>query len=509
MRVRAGEALEHSYQLVGEGRVPLGHFWRLLDTELVELEHREGVQEELTQHDAEDGAEDDADHLVAELDRPIGAEAPAGRAILLHVDTHGAGHQQHRGAEQANPDVLQPDSTHQEDTDDECRRHRIAVRDADGDAVDEQEQHRQAERKQQHDDGKIEPLRTDEQDSRAPTDDPQPETDLVGGLPVRCGCDGRATVLGDGFVHDLGDVDDGGTEDHPESDDEEDLAVRIFQPDVASRPEPWQQRLTHGGSDVARHGNPRTDQQASTDGRDRQAKATEPTEGVDTIAEHTTDQSTGTELGHRLPQKLRIGQGRQNVRDRVPRGERQLHPVDDDGGVEHPHTDAEHPDAADVRHQRQVVELRETEPGTGLQQHAQRADAGDRGRRGLHVVAAMLALRAVRKGDDAADDTGEHLHPHRKADGEQHESPHDSPKRTEQEDRDENQQQIVLPAVERRVPLDEVHETSFAEARMKGTVHSKYAHFRMTRARKSPTCRITLSNLLLVVNHTPHDIDAT
>lgn len=193
----------------------------------------------------------------------------------------------------------------------------------------------------------------------------------------------------------------------------------------------------------------------------------------------------------------------------MSRGERQLHPVDDDGGVEHPHTDAEHPDAADVRHQRQVVKFRETEPGTGLQQHAQRTDAGDRGRRGLHVVAAVLPFRTVGESDDAADDTGKHLHAHRESDGEQHEGPHDGPERAEQEDRDEDQQQVVLPAVERRVPLDEVHETSFAEARMKGTAHSKYAHFRMTSARKPPTCRITLSNLLLVVNHTPQDIDAT
>ena len=95
-----------------------------------------------------------------------------------------------------------------------------------------------------------------------------------------------------------------------------------------------------------------------------------------------------------------------------------MHPVDEDGRVEHPQPHGEHADAADEEHELPRRRHLHAQPDSGLDHHRHRPERGDRGGHGLHVVGTMPTLGAVGVGDDAAEDAGEDLSRDREAEGE-------------------------------------------------------------------------------------------
>ena len=129
--------LQGADHLEGEGGLPILSAGEVRVGKLVLGEDRIGRHEELGQRHGQHGAHGDADDLVTELHDAIGAQAPAGRAILLHVAAFAGGDGQDRAAEQAHAGIAQPQRRHDEDRHHEGAGDGIEVRDAQRDAVDQ------------------------------------------------------------------------------------------------------------------------------------------------------------------------------------------------------------------------------------------------------------------------------------------------------------------------------------------------------------------------------------
>ncbi len=167
--------------------------------------------------------------------------------------------------------------------------------------------------------------------------------------------------------------------------------------------------------------------------------------------------SPGHEPRERAASKLRDGgledadvrQRPQDVRHGEAGRERKAHPIDQNRRVEHPDTHAEHPDAEEVEHELPGRRFGESEPGHRLDQHGHPGEARDGSGHGLHVVRAVLSFRAVAVGDHAAQDAGQHLPAHEEPEREVHVGGRDSSQRSEDEDGDGAEEDVVGGAVDR------------------------------------------------------------
>ncbi len=454
VRVGVGQALEDAHELVRERRGPLFrpcHF----HTELVQLEHREGVHEDLRQDDAQDRTGRDADHLVAELDHAVRAQSPPGGAVLLHVHTDAARDEEDSCAHDTGPGVLQSDEGHEEDADYERRADGIGVTDASRDAVDQDEHEYQSHREGEGTDRQTQHAGADEEDGCPPEEDPENQPLHIRALPVRLfffhllGLETRERL-----VHDDADVESRGTEDHAQRDDEPDLAEGIALVEPANLHEPRRELRTDDGEDEARNGDAHADDHAGADRSRGQPHGLERSELAARDAEEVAETRTGAELADGSLEQLLVGERAQDVGDSEAGGVGQLHPVDDERSVEHSHADAEHADGREVDDELPGGDLGQTQPEPSLQEDREGAHGCHGGGCSLHVVRTVLALSAVSEGNGTAQDAREHLASHGEPEGEEHERPDDRPERTQDDHGEERQHDVVPRAVEPRQPLE-------------------------------------------------------
>ena len=237
--------------------------------ERVDLENRISGQEQLGDDDREHSAHEDADHLVAELDGAVGAQAPACGAVLLHVAADHRADQEDRAGDEADERIGEPREGHHRHADDERRGDRVAVGDADADAV-----HQHEDRSEQHAKHGIagrhaEACRHDDH-CNAPEHHPCQELSRVDALPLfsHGGLYGRSRAMArQRLSHDQRDVDDRSAEDRAERDQEAHLAPRIVRPEQANLAQPRREREADQADDDRRHADASADDHPGAEGR--------------------------------------------------------------------------------------------------------------------------------------------------------------------------------------------------------------------------------------------------
>ena len=188
------------------------------------------VHEHLRQHHRQHRAHGDADHLVTELQDAVGAQAPAGRAVLLHVAALAARDEQDGRAEQTDARVAQPQRSEDEDGQNEGAGEGVPVGDAQRDAVHQHEQEAKAHRDHEEEHRLVQHLAAKDHRGGAPEHDPQHQAQHVDTLPVFSRFGRLGALLSEparGLDQDQRQVEDRRPEDGAERNDEADLAERV------------------------------------------------------------------------------------------------------------------------------------------------------------------------------------------------------------------------------------------------------------------------------------------
>ncbi|MDD2765167.1 MAG: hypothetical protein PHE83_14470, partial [Opitutaceae bacterium] len=268
-------------------------------------------------------------HLVAELHDAVGAQSPAGGAVLLHVAALAAGDQQNGRTHQPRARVGQADGREDEHRHHECAGNGIPVRDAEGDAVDEDKEENEPDAHRQIAQGLAQHRMANDRDRHPPEADPQHQPKNVHALPVLAK-PGRRFIFpaqpADGLKQNHADIQERGPEDGAERDDEADLAEGRAGLDPADAGQIGPQPGADEGDHERGQRDARSDDHAGAKGGGGQADGPDHRQLQRSQSAQIPAQDAAPELGHGLLQEILVRERAENVRHRQTGRKSQLHP---------------------------------------------------------------------------------------------------------------------------------------------------------------------------------------